>query len=463
MIRIPTGAATPLPYQEEGIALIDRYNGRALLADEMGLGKTLQALWALQRKPERLPALIVCPASVKYNWQREAEIHCGMMASICEGQSPPTFNRMNRTHISQLTIINYDILKYWLDYLKKLNFQTVIFDESQYLQSRTSDRTKASRKIVKGVPHVFALSGTPLTNRPAELFPILNILWPTHYNSFFSFAELYCEPKWKPWGTEFKGATNLPQLHAELKERGMIRRLKVDVLKDLPEKNRRTQLMDLSDPAEYRKASTDFMSWLRENHAHKVRRASRAEKLVQVGYLLRIAARLKMRSVVGWANKFLRETDEKLILFAVHTKAIELLQRRVEAKSVTIDGSVTGRRRELAKDQFQRDPKTRLMIANIKAGGVGLTLTASSTVGFTELWWRPGDHIQAEDRIHRIGQTKVSWIYYLIAGGTIEERLCRILQEKQAVISAVLDGGPVAADLNIYEELLDELEKEVAV
>lgn len=456
------GVATPLPYQEEGISLIGKFNGRVLLADEMGLGKTLQTLWSLQRNPHMLPALIVCPASVKYNWQREAETHCGMMASICEGQTPPTWNRMGLVHVPQLMIINYDILPYWVDYLKKLKFQTIVPDECQYLQSRTSGRTKAFKKIARGVPHVIAISGTPLTNRPAELFPVLSTLWPDRYDSFYSYAQDYCGPKWKPWGIEYKGATNLPQLHAELKHRGMIRRLKDDVLKDLPEKIRRTQLVDLSDPSEYRKASTDFMTWMRENHAHKMRSASRAEKLVQVGYLLRLAARLKMRSVVDWANRFLRESDEKLILFAVHTKAIELLQRRVEAKSVTIDGSVTGRRRELAKDQFQRDPKTRLMIANIKAGGVGLTLTASSTVGFTELWWRPGDHIQAEDRIHRIGQTKVSWIYYLIAGGTIEERLCRILQEKQAVISAVLDGGPVGADLNIYEELLDELEKECA-
>ena len=450
----------PLPYQLEGMRLIEHFDGRIILSDEMGLGKTLQSLWTLQRNPEWLPALIVCPASVKYNWEFEAIHYCGMRSSICEGSKPPTFNRHGMSTTSPLTIINYDILKDWEPYLKKLKFKTIVFDECHYLQSRTSLRTKAAKRVSRGCEHIFALSGTPLMNKPADMFPTLNILWPDQYNSFWSFAQLHCDPKWKPWGWEYKGASNLDVLHAQLKSQGMVRRLKKDVLKDLPKMNRRVMPIQMSDESEYRRARDDFMSWLRANHAHKMRSAGKAEKLVQVGYLLRLAARLKMRAAVNWANTFLEETDEKLVLFAVHRKAIECLQRRVKAKSVVIDGSVVGRKRQLAVDQFQNDRKTRLCIGNLKAAGVGITLTAASTVGLLELFWNPAVMIQAEARVNRIGQTDVAWAWYLVAAGSIEERLCRILQERQGIMDAVLDGGPVPDSLNIYEELLDELEKE---
>lgn len=453
---------TPLPYQEEGIRLIEQFNGRVLIGDQMGLGKTLQTLWTLQRNPSWLPALIVCPASVKYNWEFEAAHHCGMRAAICEGSTPPTFNRHDLSGMPALTIINYDILKDWEPYLKKLKFKSIVLDESQYLQSRSSLRTKAAKRVAKDCERVFALSGTPLTNKPADLFPTLNILWPEQYNSFWSFAQDWCDPKLRPWGWEYKGASNLDVLHTNLKQQGMIRRLKNDVLKDLPRLVRRTLPIQMSDEAEYKRARDDFMSWLRVNHGHKLQAAGRAQKLMQVGYLLRLAARLKIRAAVDWANTFLTETDEKLVLFAVHHKAIECLQRRVNAKSVVIDGSVTGRKRQLAVEQFQKDPKTRVCIGNIRAAGVGITLTAASTVAMIELFWNPAAMIQAEARINRIGQTEVAWAWYLVAAGTIEEKLCRILQEKQEIISAVLDGGPVTGDLNIYEELLLELEKEAA-
>ena len=453
---------TPLPYQDEGIRFIERFNGRVLLGDDMGLGKTMQALWSLQRNPSWLPALVSCPTVAKYMWAREADFHLGMRASICEGETPPVFNRHDLSSVPPLTIINHDILHHWKPYLKKLKFNTFIGDEAQYFQNRKSLRTKAAKEITKDVDHVLMLSGTPMNNRPADMFAILNMLWPDHFNSFFSYAQEYCDPKRRPWGWEYKGATNLDKLGAEIRRLGMIRRLKADVLKDLPPKFRHVLPVPMSDETEYHRASNDFMGWMQTRNAHKMRSAAKAEALTKLGYLLRLAARLKMRSVVNWANDFLENSDEKLILFAVHEKAIDVLKRRINAKSVVIDGSVTGRARELAKEQFQKDKNTRLCIANIRAGGVALTLTAASTVGFVELWWRPTDHQQAEDRIHRIGQVNDCFIWYFVAAGTIEERLCQILQTKQAIISQALDGGSTMADLNIYEELLDELDRKAA-
>jgi len=451
---------TLYPFQEECICELDKLNGRALLALEMGLGKTIIVLEWLSRNPKSLPALIVTPASVKYQWDFEALHHTGMRASICEGQKPPRFNKQNFSLQSPLTLINYDILSYWLPYLQKLNFKTIIYDESSLLGNLKAKRTKSARVISKNIPNIICLSGTPFENNLIQIFPMLNILWPKTYKSFWKFAQAHCNPKWTPWGWNYSGSSDLPKLNKELKDIGMIRRLKSDVMKDLPPKIRNVYPCELSDPAQYQEASTNFMDWLRKNMGHKVRSASKSEKLVQVGYLLRLSAKLKMRSVVNWANRFLEETDEKLIMFAVHQKAIDVLKRRINAQSVVVNGSVTGRNRKVAVDQFQNDNKTRLFIGNIDAAGKGITLTAASTVGFAEIWWKPGAHIQAEDRPHRIGQKKTVWINYLIAGETLEEDLCKLLQKKQKVISAVLDGGPTPQDLNIYDELLSVLEEE---
>ncbi|MFW6172004.1 MAG: helicase-related protein, partial [Planctomycetota bacterium] len=253
----------------------------------------------------------------------------------------------------------------------------------------------------------------------------------------------------------FKGAANLDELHRRLRCGVMIRRLKADVLHQLPPKFRRVLPVELSNRDEYEQANSNFATWLKENYRGKATRSLRAAAVTKIGYLLRLTGRLKCKAVVRWANRFLRETDEKLILYAVHRKMIAALARRVRAKHVIVDGSVTGRMRKAAVDQFQGDANTRLLIGNLQAGGVGLTLTASSTVGFAELYWRPADHVQAEDRIHRIGQENDCWINYLVAGGTIEETLCRVIQEKQQVLNSVLDGRPVE-DLDVWDQLIKE-------
>lgn len=450
------------PFQEESIDKIEDFDGRVLLALEMGLGKTLTSLMALKRNPDWLPALVVCPASVKYTWEHEALSKLQMQSSICEGMKPPRFNGRDFRTATPLTIINYDILNAWKEYLKKLKFKTLILDESHNIANQKAKRTKAVKDISRRIPRTFALSGTPLTNRPAELWSTLNILWPDRYKSFWDFANSYCNSRWTPWGWRHDGAQNLDKLHQELISQGMIRRRKADVLQELPDKVRRVIPCELRRPEEYELARTDFIAWLRQNQGHKVRRAAKAQALIKIGYLLRIAARLKMKSVVDWANQFLEETDEKLILFAVHRKAIDVLQRRIKAHSVVVDGSVTGRKRKIAVDQFQNNRNTRVFIGNIKAAGVGITLTAASEVGFAEMYWRPGDHIQAEDRPHRIGQKNTVFINYFVARNTIEEDLCQILEKKQRIISSVLDGKQNPEDLNIYEDLLKIIEQRFA-
>lgn len=452
------GKIVALPYQREGVRDIEDFDGRALLADDMGLGKTMQALWFLKRKRvPTLPALVVCPASVKYHWEHEAFTHVKMRGQVLEGRTPPK-GKMQGV-VPPLTIINPDILKQWLPYLRKMGIQTVILDECQMFQNPAAGRTKAAMQLCRDVRNVVALSGTPLTNRPAELWPTLNMIRPDLFPSFFSYAQEYCQPRRAPWGWEYKGAENIPQLHTLLRRNLMIRRLKKDVVKDLPDKVRAVVPMELSRPHEYRHASGDFLGWMKTNYGKiKARRAAKAAAVTRIGYLLRLAAKLKARAVVAWANKFVEEfPDEKLVLFAIHKKMIDVLSRRVNAKSVVVDGNVVKRRRKHAVDQFRQDPDTRIFIGNIKAAGTGVDglQDVCSNLAFAEMWWRPGDHVQAEDRIHRIGQKGGAWISYLVAGGTIEEDLCRIIQAKQAIIRATLDGETIVEDdLDVWDQLI---------
>lgn len=453
--------AKAFTYQKEGVAAIENFGGRCLLADEMGLGKTLQALWFLRRERlQTLPALVVCPAAVKYTWEAQARDHVGLRAQVLEGQTPPA-GRLPSA-MPKLTIINPDILRHWLPYLKRLGIRTLVLDESQMFQNPRAKRTKAAMELARQCPHVLAMSGTPLTNRPSELWPTLNMVRPDLFPSFFSYAQTYCEPKRTRWGWEYKGASNLDQLHEQLRSTCMVRRLKADVLDQLPAKVRHVVPMELTDRAEYDEARDDFMGWLRKNHyGNKATRAARAAAVTRIGYLLRLSAKLKSKAVVQWAQRWLAEyPDQKLVLFAIHQKMIEVLERRLGVPTVKVDGSVTGRRRKLAVDKFKRDKNCRVFIGNIKAAGTGVDglQEVADTLAFAELWWRPGDHIQAEDRIHRIGQNKVAWINYLVAGGTIETDLCKIIQTKQETIRATLDGGPLAEDLDVFDQLLHVLE-----
>jgi len=443
-----------LQFQAEDIQTIESFSGRCLLAHDMGLGKTRISLEWIKQHPEAQPAIVVCPSSVKYHWEREASI-IGMKAEVLEGTSPRNIGARPR-----IIILNYDILDPWVDRLRKMNPMTIVLDECQYIKSRKAQRTKATKKLCQGVPHILALSGTPLVNRPVELWPTLNILQPSYFRSWWEFAKEFCDLKRGYWGWQYKGATNTAMLNRILLQQGMIRRKKVDVLKDLPPKIREVIPIPMDCPEEYASAKDDFLGWLAERDEEKAERASKAEAMVKLTTLKQLAAKLKMRYVVEWINNFLETTDEKLVVFTYHRKATDVIKRRCNTKSVIIDGSVTGRNRQSMVDQFQNDNDTRLLIGNMQAAGVGITLTAANTVVFAELDWRPGMHTQAEDRSYRIGTTKTVWVYYLVARFTIEEYLCDIIQQKQKVLSGVLDGGKVEGDLDVFSQLQKRLKEE---
>lgn len=442
------------PYQREGVLAINNFGGRALLADEMGLGKTIQALSWMKRQPLVQLAIVVCPAGLKYNWLREAAKHVDIQAEILTGKTPPSRQQLQH---QRLYIINYDILHYWLPYLVAMAPDLVIIDECHAIKNRGSQRYKAVKYLTEDVPYLIAISGTPLTNRPAEVWPILNLLRPDVWPSFFSFGVRHCRPRKRRWGWEYKGADHLDELHTNMREHVMVRRLKRDVLKELPAKSRYVTVLDIEDRHQYDEALHNFGRWLGTKHPSKMNAALRAQALVQVGYLKRLAGTLKLRNTIQWVEQFLGETDEKLIVFGVHQAVLKPLHQRFGDLGVLVDGSTQPKQRQINVDKFTHDKHTRLFFGNIQAAGTGWNGTAASTVAFAELSWIPGDHTQAEARPDRIGQKQAVSCYYLVAHGTVEEKLCALIQEKQANLDAVLDGNPETTQLQIFDELLNQL------
>jgi SWI/SNF-related matrix-associated actin-dependent regulator of chromatin subfamily A-like protein 1 len=449
----------PFKYQRIGIKRLQFYEGRALLADDMGLGKSLQALGYAERE-DKFPLIIICQATLKYNWEREVKIHLGRRARILEGTKPP-----KKTMIQEkIVIINYDILGPWIEWLRAMKPRCVIIDECQEVKGLTTQRNENCRKICKGVESVIGVSGTAFTNRPSELFPICNILWPNIFNSFWSFSEKFCEPRLISGKWHHKGARNLGELHTLLKQCGMIRRKKEDVLKDLPEKQRFVVPMDISSHKEYQKAVKDFFGWLKEKGGiGKAMKASRADAFVQVGYLKRLAAELKMPAMMQWIDNFLEQSeDEKIIVFGIHKKILLPLHKKYEDISVRVDGSVSSRKRHAAIEEFNHTKKKRIFFGQIKACGTGWSATSASKVAHAELWWNPAMHDQAEARIHGVGRGirgKVSQSYYLVAHKTIEESICEMLEKKQNVFDQVFDGRPGVEDFNLFDKLMSELAK----
>jgi SWI/SNF-related matrix-associated actin-dependent regulator 1 of chromatin subfamily A len=463
------------PFQKRGVEKIIQFKGRCLLADEMGLGKTLQTLTYLKRRPKIRPALVICPASAKWVWADEARKHYKMDSIILSG-TPFEISAADLVNadLPPLVIINYDILSRWLDILLHVPFKILIVDECHYIKTykaanynKMAQRTKMVHKIGRRLRRILALSGTPLTNRPSELYSVLHLLFPEKYKSYTEFAFKFCGRKYTSRGWDDSGHTNLSLLHRQLRKRGMIRRRKKQVLKDLPDKTRIVVPLDIENIRKYQRAEKTHTNRILTSRAVRKLQGSKpnrwkdieqgAFEINRLTYLKRLAAQLKMKAVIQWIDNFLEETDGKLVVFAHHKTVIKKLHETYGKRSVVVDGSITGKDRTIAVRQFQNQKKIRLFIGNIIAAGTAITLTAGSTGVFVELDWVPGNHVQAEDRLHRIGQKKKVFIYYLVAKGTIEEKLCNILQEKFNVVSSVLDGKKGTTRFDIFSQLIKAL------
>lgn len=446
------------PFQKEGVRAIRALNFRALLADEQGLGKTIQALFVLFKRPDLRPAFIIAPASLKYNWQAEAKLHFNQHIEVLEGRKASA----KRIDPEGIYVLNYEIAFAWREVIRYRQAKAVIFDEAHKIKNPETQQSRAVLHISKTVKMALALSGTPMTNRPIELWPTLNVVRPDLFPSREKFAWRYCKPVYTRWGWQYTGATRMKELNTILKENLMIRRLKEDVLPELPAKQRRVIPFRLSSYKEYNRAQNQFLEWLKNIDPVKAKRAKKSQGLTKVGYLLRLVSELKRQWVVSWIRDFLEDGDSKLVTFTCHTAVVDTLLKEFKNEVVYIDGRVTRpQERQKAVRLFQTNPTKRLFVGNVHAAGTGLTLTASSHVAFLDLPHTPGDLAQAEDRVHRIGQKNKVTIHYLITLDTMEEKLCSIIQSKSKVLSAIMDSGESAQDIDIYSELITSLKNDI--
>lgn len=424
----PRLGGTLRPFQVAGVRYLLEHR-RAFLADEQGLGKTVQALAALEAD-DAFPAVVVCPASLKLTWEREAGIWLPHRdVQVLEGRSGGVLR-------ADITIVNYDIADAHAGALARLGPKALVLDECHYVKNPRAKRTRAVRRLADALPAGglrLGLSGTPVLNHPDELISQLRVLGRlTEFGSGARFHRL------------FEGSQREARLHWHLRRRCFVRRLKKDVLPQLPEKERVLVPVELSNREEYRRAEEDVIAWLKEQPLDlreleaKVAAALRAERLAQLGALRQLAARGKLPAALSWIADF-RHSGEPLVVFAHHREVLEaLVERHPDALHLLGRDSVQAREATVAAFQDPDGPD--LLIASIGVAAQGLTLTRASHVAFLELEWTPAMLDQAEDRVHRIGQRDAVTAWYLLAAHTIDEDTSRVLERKRGVVGAVTDG-----------------------
>jgi SWI/SNF-related matrix-associated actin-dependent regulator 1 of chromatin subfamily A len=447
-LEVPRLGGELKPFQRAGVAYLLQRR-RAFLADEQGLGKTIEALAAIEAD-DAYPAVVVCPASLKLNWMREIDRWLPhRSAQALRGQGA-----RDALGGAEITVLNYDIVAARLEELSGLAPAALVLDESHYCKNASAKRTQAVQRLAATVPSdglVLALSGTPVTNRPAELISQLRILG--RLQDFGSGVR---------FGERFRGPDAHLRLHWHLRARCFVRRLKADVLPQLPAKTRAIVPVELDNEAEYRLAERDVVAWLqsqpfdlRELDA-KVAAALRAERLVRLNALKQLAARGKLHAALTWVHDFC-SSGERLVVFARHREIQRALLDHFP-RALHILGEDGPRARDRALRAFQEPDchENQLIVCSIEVAGQGLTLTRSSSVAFLELDWTPAKHDQAEDRCHRIGQQDAVNAYYLLAAETIDESIATLLERKRAVIGAVTDGREDDEE-GVLEALVREL------
>lgn len=394
---------------------------------------------------------------MKYTWQAEADLHFGLHAAVIEGNRPQKIKRLP----ADIVVINYDILSSWLPVLLDAGIRILILDEIHYVKNPTAKRTKACMLLSENVDSIVGLSGTPILNWPVELWAPLQMIKPELFPSFSKFAWRYTKPKHTPWGWTFTGARKTKELNRILLENVMIRRLKKDVLPELPDKIQKVISFRLSSKSykEYTEAEKHFLRWLRKISPAKAHKAKKSQALTKIGYLLRLVAQLKMEQTIQWLKDFAEaHPDEKLIGLTMNTFVIDRLKKEFP-DCVIVDGRVTGRDRTESVRKFQTNKKVKWFWGNWKAAGVGITLTAAHHLVSLDFPWTPGDLEQGIARPHRIGQEKDVMIYFLSTLNTIEEKLMKTLHKKSSVIAAVIDGRRDSMEFDLFDELLKELRK----
>jgi len=432
-------------FQKEGLDFLLKSSGNALLADEMGLGKTVQTLSYVSTEKQTFPVLIVAPLVTLNNWEREIQKFLKKKSRngrILESESPSV--TMIRTGKSKelpktdIYIINYELLLKRSEDLEQVGIHTIVCDEVHNLRSKTTQKYKAVKKLaaLPSVHYRIGLSGTPIYNRGSEIWPIIDILKPGLLGSFKEFCEYFCyvNDKGKAIVLENKRAS----LRNELQKHVMLRRKKADVLKELKDKVRYKEVIAADNEfyleeldkiwkkleAEQKEAQTEF------SKSASYHRAIQSER--------QIAGLAKLPHVINFVKNIM-EIEESVVVFCHHKVIHKLLHESLQEFSpVSIIGGQSDALRQDQIDKFQKG-ESKLMIAGIRAGNVGINLTRAKYVIFAELDWSPAIHRQAEDRLHRIGQKNTVFAYYLIGNGTLDDHVASILVDKSYEIDAIMD------------------------
>jgi len=457
-----------LPFQKAGIAYSLNHRD-VLIADEMGLGKTIQALGIINIDPSIKKVLCVVPASLKLNWKREAKKWLTRKFNISIIRSKDGWVD------GDFVIINYDILKKFHNEIHNTEWDLLICDEAHYLKNSTAQRTKEivgwyDKNIRRDVNLLTAgrklfLTGTPIVNRPIELWPLVHYLAPKTFFCLFNkfksgYAQKFCAAHFNGYGYDLKGASNLDKLQDMLRTSVMIRRLKKDVLKELPAKFRQVIEVPMNGHAsvvkreqEALKANAILINSLKvavemaktsENPEDYKKAVIALKEGVTVAFsemsqVRHETALAKVDVVVEHLKGIIEDDEQKVICFAHHRDVIEAIERAFGDKAVKLYGGMSDEKKQDAVDRFQNDDNVKLFIGSIQAAGVGITLTAASRVVFAELDWVPGNMTQAEDRAHRIGQIMNVLIQHIVLEGSMDVEMAYKLIEKQEVIDNALD------------------------
>ncbi|XP_035249465.1 DNA annealing helicase and endonuclease ZRANB3 isoform X2 [Anguilla anguilla] len=455
-----------MPFQREGVEFALARNGRCMIADEMGLGKTVQAISVAYLYRKEWPLLIVVPSSLKYPWIEEME---KWIPELSPGDIHLVENKMDVSGISssKVTILGYGLLttdaQVLVDALTRQSFRVVVVDESHYLKSRNAARSRILVPLVQRAQRAILLTGTPALGRPEELFMQIDALYPRRFGTWSDYAKKYCNAHYRFFGNrrqwDCRGASHLEELHQRLSEI-MIRRLKAQVLTQLPPKIRQRIPFDLPKDGA-KEAHASFEEWERLMRRLGSGAGPDANPFGEVmGLVTRMykqTAIAKAGAVKDYIRMLLENERLKFLVFAHHLAMLQACTEAViqaKAQYIRIDGSVPSSERMHLVHRFQNDPETRVAILSIQAAGQGLTFTAATHVVFAELYWNPGHVKQAEDRAHRIGQTSSVHVHYLIAKGTFDTIMWGMLNRKETVTGSTLNGRKeyLKADLGDKEK-----------
>ena len=439
----------PLSHQKEAIEKLVG-NDKYILADDMGLGKTTSTVIAsLEGGTEK--TLIICPASLKINWQREIANYTDKEVSIIEGK---------KWEPAEYTIINYDILKNFHDPkhpdksdILNYGFDLIVMDEAHYIQNVKANRTKIANSIVKKVGKVWLLTGTPMTSRPMNYYNLLDLVDSPVAENWMAYAIRYCAgyqfsvgPK-KVWNVT--GASNLEELRDRIKPQ-VLRRLKEDIL-DLPEKIITPVYLRLKS-REYEKLMGEYYDWYNSSEES----SSLTIQFSKLMKVRQVIAEEKIKDTIELAQNII-DQGKKVIIFTNFTNTLNKLTDAFPKVSVKLDGKMSKPQRQHSVDEFQNNDKIKVFVGNLKAAGVGITLTAAEAVIMNDLSFVPSDHSQAEDRAYRYGQKFSVSVYYPIFENTIEGVIYDILSKKKNIFETVMGDNEGKGD--VMEEILNLISK----